>query len=208
MLIAFSGLDGTGKTTQAVSLMEYLRGKGIECRYRHAIKDTLYYFIVHKIVGKASGGAKSGLEKGLRSPERGLPFAFLSAVKRSFLLLDVLYFNLRYRSYRHRTDRALICDRYFFDEMVQARYLGIAGDAFLNAYGRLIPEPDMVFISDTAPETASGRKNENYSREYFAEKARLYGDLLRKDSLIRLPDMSEEEVKEAVVNACEGVFGK
>ena len=49
MIVSFSGLDGTGKTTQAELLVDHLKAQGINCIYRHAIKNTLYYFIMHNL---------------------------------------------------------------------------------------------------------------------------------------------------------------
>lgn len=206
MIIVFSGLDGTGKTTQAMYLLEHIRRQGIKCRYRHAIKNTLYYFITHNVIGKASPGARSGLEKGLRRPDKGLSFALLSTVKKAFLLLDILYFNLRYSPYRRSRSKMLICDRYFCDEMVQARFLRMAGGAFMGAYKKLMLKPDILFFADVAPEVAAGRKDENHTPDYFSVKAELYDALLEKDSMVKLPDLDKDRVRELTVSTYNEVY--
>jgi len=41
MLIAFEGADGTGKTTQAKMLAEYLEAQGVPCTYTSEPMESL-----------------------------------------------------------------------------------------------------------------------------------------------------------------------
>jgi len=173
MIISFSGLDGTGKSTHVRGTCEYLTGRGIKCRSRHLIKDSFSYFLTHKVVGKVSMKMKDGVETGIRSKKRGPKFVFFAFAKKVLLLLELLYFNARYFLLKNRRNRALICDRYFYDALVQVRYLGISGDIFAGIYKSLIIEPDISFFLHTPPDLAYGRKKE-FDMEYFSKKSGLY----------------------------------
>lgn len=209
MIVSFSGLDGTGKTTQAELLVDYLRAQGVDCIYRHAIKNTLYYFIVHNIVGKVSPKTKSGLEKGLRQDKSPRSFNFLSQVKKLFLLIDVIYFKLRYGSYKANRQKTIICDRYFFDEMVQAEYLSVAGDAFLDLYGKFLIEPDITFFADVEPGLACSRKEEDgYGMDYFNAKSRLYNTFMEKRNAVKLASGEKQEIKEIITSHWDKVYTK
>lgn len=200
MIVVFSGLDGTGKTTQTKHLIRHIKAGSGHCGYRHAIKDSLYYFIVHNIVGRMSSRAMSGLENGIRREKKGLSFYFLASVKKFFLLIDVIYFRLRYGSRKGNRSKNIVCDRYFYDEIVQAKYLSLAGDTFSRLYTRLTLEPDITFFAVTDPEAASKRKDEGFDSNYFTAKAGLYDECMKGKKVQELSDAGEDVVKESVIS--------
>jgi len=182
MIISFSGLDGSGKTTHADLSEAHLRILGLECRRRHAIKGSLAYFFTHSVVGKVSSKAKESAESGLRE-KKGLKFSALSFIKKTLLLADIFYFNLRYGAYKNRKGKALISDRYFYDELVQLKYLGLAGRRYLEFYSSLIIPPDVAFYLRAEPSEAFARKRE-YDERYFGSKNVLYDGLKNETGTI------------------------
>ncbi len=204
MIIAFSGLDGSGKTTQSRFAEQYLRDRGYRCAYRHAIRGSLHYFILHNLVGRVSGRAKDSMEKGLRETGGAKAF-FVSLVKKIFLFLDLVYFNLRYGRYKGQTKRNIICDRYFYDEIVQADYLKIAGNAFNGMYRKLILEPDISFFLKVRPESAFERKKE-YNRSYFTQKGKVYETFAQRIKMNEVDEQDPEAAKKAVLSDLERLY--
>ena len=205
MLIAFSGLDGSGKTTQSRFAESFLKERGYGCVYRHAIKDSLYYFILHRMIGKVSDSARTSMEKGLRGSGGRWRSLFLSAVKKFFLFVEVLYFNLRYRRYRGSAARNIVCDRYFYDEMIQAEYLGISGRVFSRTYKGMIPEPDVTFFLKVDPGVAFDRKKE-YDRGYFMKKQKAYDSLDAFANVKKIDEGNVKAVQDIIAGGLERLF--
>lgn len=207
MIIAFSGLDGSGKTTHAEIAADYLRSRGIACRRRHAVKDSLSHFLAQRIIGRISSASRENLEKGLRQDPAGPGFFILSAAKKLFLFLDVIYFRVRYGSYGKSRKKTLVCDRYFYDEKVQARYLRIGGGAFYRIYEKLLIKPDIAFLLKTAPEKAYVRKNE-YDIGYFKAKSSLYEDMLKSGIFVEIPPKGVSETMKTIKECLDKALNK
>lgn len=203
MIITFSGLDGTGKTTYAEMVADRMRKRGKKCRRFHAIRDSLSYFFTHKIVGGVSEKAKQAAESGLRDKGGRFTSGILAFVKKGFLLVDILLFNICYGWLKGKENDILVADRYFYDELVQARYLGIAGRLFSLVYEKLIINPDVAFFVELTPEKAYGRKNE-YDIEYFKAKSPIYGDTCKGRGFRIIPDVSLSEAELLIKEEIDG----
>ena len=206
MIISFSGLDGSGKTTQADHAVGYLEEKGFPCGKRHAVKGTLAYFINHKIVGKVSPSSKKGFEEGLRDKQNTEKHSFLSAVKRFFMLLDMVYFRLRYASYKGSKSKTLICDRYFYDENVQGAYLETRHSFYNRLYKKMLIKPDLAFFFKTDPEKAYTRKTE-YDFTYFSVKNGLYEVLAQEGVFTVIPEDNIDGVWGKVAGSLDELYG-
>ncbi|HNX90587.1 MAG TPA: hypothetical protein PKY78_00945 [Candidatus Omnitrophota bacterium] len=200
MLIAFCGLDGAGKTTQANSVVKMFESRGLKCGYRHFIKGTLSYYLTHNIVGKVSMGFRSSLEQKLRKEKKGLDSVLLSWVKRLLVLVDVVYFNLRYGNRKGDVLNNIVCDRYYYDELVQLNYLGFKLGVMEKFIKRIMIEPDRIFYIDILPETAFTRKSEGFCEEYFRIKSKRYKDYLPKSTVCIPGDGTEGEIKDIILS--------
>ena len=205
MIVTFSGLDGTGKTTCVDMASEHIYSKVKTCRRRHIIKDSLSHFFTHKIVGGVSGEARKSAEAGLRETTKGIKGNILVLVKKIFLLIDIIFFDVVYGRYKGKKDKAIVCDRYFYDELVQTEYLGIAGRVFTRLYSSLIIRPDIAFILKISPDEAYSRKNE-YDIDYFRKKEGLYENISKKEGLSTIPPASISEVGTVIKEGIDGIL--
>jgi thymidylate kinase len=185
-------LDGSGKTTQALAIREHLRLAGGKCVYRHNIKDSIHYFLLHRVVGTLSENSSAPFEKALRSGKDTAASRAASIVKKAFLFLELICFNLRYLGYKGSPAKHIICDRYFYDELVQAEYLGIGGRPFKAAFAKLIMRPDIAFFLEADPKEAFERKKE-YDSGYYGRKGGIYHDMADKGYFEFIPASGVEE---------------
>ena len=173
MIISFSGLDGSGKTTLVKKTGEYLLKQGLKVKELHIVKNSFSYFVLHKMIGKISKKLQRNLENNLRRNDKK---RLWGVVKKTLLFIYLLYFDLRYGWYKGNKKYYLVCDRYFYDELIQLKYLGIHSSFFARLYTRFILKPDLGICLNISSHTAQYRKPE-FEKEYFEWKEREYKKL-------------------------------
>ncbi|MBI4707962.1 MAG: hypothetical protein HY761_08570 [Candidatus Omnitrophica bacterium] len=193
MIIVFSGIDGSGKTTYADRVLSYLKSQKINFKYHHIVKDSFYNFILHNVIGRISSSSQRSIEQGLRKPEKKLKHLILRSIKKILLLTNLLCFNIMFWRCRSSIKRNIICDRYFFDDIVQLEYLNLASRSFISFYKNLIIEPDIIFYFKIDPTVAFKRKME-YEIGYYLEKCKIYDDWAKR--LPNVTEISENAIEE------------
>ena len=153
-LIAFCGMDGTGKTTLASKVAQFFKEQGIEFQFIHA-----------------HGYSVSQNSFGLDEKK-------VNCLKYLFGLLIPLAFidNLFTYYFRYKPvlkNKTLICDRYFYDKAARMIYYGILNKLIAKVYLRLLPKPDFIFFLDVNPQKAYIRKKE-YSEKELASFRNIY----------------------------------
>jgi dTMP kinase len=147
LLIAFEGLDQSGKQTQAESLRDYLTSRGRGCRLM-SFPD--YATALGNEISRALHG------------EREYPAD----------VMQLLYVANRYE---HRDeilkwlsdDGVIVCDRYMASSIAYGEAQGL-DPGWLADIQRFLPAPDLTFLLDIAPETAVQRKavgRDRYERD-------------------------------------------
>jgi dTMP kinase len=143
VLIAFEGLDQSGKETQARRLAESLAAQGRRV-------ETLSFPDYETPIGREIGAALAG--------EREFPPD----------VMQLLYIANRYE-WRPKIEQWLhdgavvVCDRYAASSIAYGESHGL--DASWLASAQLyLPRPDLTFVLDIAPETAAGRKRTGRDR--------------------------------------------
>lgn len=171
LLITFSGLDGSGKSTQIANLRDALYTRGLRAstlafwddvvvltRYRESFVQRIY-----------------GSERGIGAPDRpvnrrdkNVRAWYLTLVRHGLYLLDSL--NSRRvvaRSRRSAVD-VIILDRYIYDELANLPLASAFSRAFARLLAALVPRPDVALLLDADPDAANARKPE-YPVEFMRE---------------------------------------
>jgi dTMP kinase len=146
-LIAFEGLDQSGKQTQAEGLRDLAMSRGRECRllsfpdYRTAIGGE---------IARALHGERE------YAPDT----------------LQLLYVANRYEKRAEieallAAGGVIVCDRYVASSVAYGEAQGLDG-RWLEQIQRFLPAPDLTVVLDIAPETAVDRKatgRDRYERD-------------------------------------------
>ena len=147
LLIAFEGLDQSGKQTQAESLRDDFAAQGRDCR-------LLSFPDYTTAIGTEISHALHG--------ERDYPAD----------TMQLLYVANRYE---HRggieallkAGAVIVCDRYMASSIAYGEAQGL-DPAWLEDIQRFLPKPDLTIVLDIAPETAVQRKaagRDRYERD-------------------------------------------
>ena len=147
LLIAFEGLDQSGKQTQAESLRDYFTSRGRDCRL---LSFPDYTTAIGSEIARALHG------------ERDYPAD----------TMQLLYVANRYE---HRgaieallnAGAVIVCDRYRASSVAYGEAQGLDA-GWLEDIQRFLPQPDLTIVLDIAPETAVQRKaagRDRYERD-------------------------------------------
>jgi len=186
MLIAFEGLDQSGKETQARRLAEWLVGLGRRV-------ETLSFPDYATPIGREIGAALTG---GREFPPD---------------VMQLLYVANRYEWRPRleqwlREDTIVVCDRYIASSVAYGEAHGLDGE-WLDAAQRYLPRPDLTFVLDIAPETAAARKRtgrDRYERD-MALLSRVRESYRRQTSQPGWTLVDGEQPKDAIAAEIERV---
>jgi dTMP kinase len=161
LLIAFEGLDQSGKQTQAERLSDRLieAGRRVRLLSFPAYETPIGAEIRHALAGARDWGVD---------------------------VMQLLYIANRYEA-RPMIERelaqgtVLVCDRYVASSIAYGETQGLDA-AWLREVQRHLPQPDMTFLLDVAPEVSASRKTadrDKYERD-LALLARVRQSYLRQ----------------------------
>ena len=147
LLIAFEGLDQSGKQTQAEGLRDFARASGRECRL---LSFPDYETAIGSEIWKALHGEREYAAD----------------------TLQLLYVANRYEMRESiqallAAGTILVCDRYIASSIAYGEAQGL-DPAWLSEIQRFLPAPDLTIMLDIAPDTAVERKaagRDRYERD-------------------------------------------
>jgi thymidylate kinase len=201
LLISFSGMDGSGKSTNIASLVAALEAAG------NRVKVVTFWdnvVVFPRFRSNVTAAVFQG-ETGIGSPEKPVQRRdknvrpWYATLGRSVLyLFDA--FNLR-RVVRHAYDATpdvVVFDRYLFDQLTTLPLEHGVARAYAKFLYSLVPHPDLSYLLDADPEAAFQRKPE-YPLDFLRQYRRSYSqvnDLL--GSMTVIPPLPLEEARRRV----------
>lgn len=174
MVITFSGLDGSGKSTQIAMLAASLRAEGIDCRIVETHRLTLYSIFGRLIKACSPSTGQALVKEHYSLRHNSHRRQFVGWLRNLSFWAEVLSFSFRVKLLLDRRDRVVLCDRSLVDEAVQLAYLNFCSTRGLLCRLWACPSVTRGFYLSVSPEAAHARKPE-YPMEHFRKKAQLYG---------------------------------
>jgi thymidylate kinase len=206
LLITFSGLDGSGKSTQIENLRAHLRALGwrvaslafwddvvVGKRYREGF--------VHKVYKSEKGVGEPG--KPVERRDKNVRRWYLSLARHGLYLLDAIHACEVLARARRGRPTVIIMDRYVYDELANLNLENPASRSFAQAVHRLVPRPDVAFFLDAEPYAARARKPE-YPLDFLEKSRASYMGLAKLLGTITVvPPGDVETVRGAVLSAVQ-----
>src|SRR5215467_15315861 len=147
LLISFSGVDGSGKSTQIDSLRSALHAAGLNSRlltfWDDAVIGVKYRErFVYRVYKSERGIGAPG--KPVNRRDKNMRGWHLTAVRHFLYLLDAI--NLRRVLSRARKIGAdvIILDRYIYDELSNLNLANPLSRAFVKSVRAIVPQPDIA----------------------------------------------------------------
>lgn len=208
--ITFSGVDGSGKSTQLTLLREHLEQAGKKVAYFHAVEFSLANKISRCFKGQKS--FEPGQEKAVTNASW-----FSLIIREKFLLIDMIRFCCLRSSLRKQNYDYLLSDRSFFDSIINLEYLAKDiyflswpiqwGISFLAKY---TPKSDIRFYFDIAPETIMSRERApEQGLDYLRTKRELFKAKITQWNMIIIDaEKNTESISQEIQDKITEIYSK
>jgi len=199
LLIAISGMDGTGKTTLALSLTKALNRRGIPVKYVWTRFEPWLVSIPWRMMQLVLKKNKMHYSNYSLSKRSLLRAPFFSNLFLYSLLIDY-WIQIQIKvNLPLKFGGIVICDRYFYDTLVDLAidmgYVWPQTNELLGKFRSLIPSPDLIIILDLSAEEAFRRKTDTPSLGYLLERRDLFLSLGSKlNAVIVSADVDKAEI--------------
>jgi thymidylate kinase len=210
LLITFSGLDGSGKSTQIANLRSALSSLGysstllafwdnvvVGARYREGF--------VHKVYRSQRGIGAPGRPVARR--DKNVRAWYLTLSRHALYLLDALHLVWVVARARSLGSDAVVMDRYIYDELANLPLVNPLTRVFVRFVAALAPRPDIAYLLDADPDAAVARKPE-YPVTFMRKCRAAYYDLAcLLGTMTVIPPMPLNEVRQAIVDTLFAALG-
>jgi thymidylate kinase len=207
LLITFSGVDGSGKSTQISCLQSALHAAGLRTR-RLAFWDDVVVGakyregFVHKVYKSERGIGAPG--KPVRRRDKNMRGWHLTLSRHVLYLMDAfrLCYVVAAEQLKVGVD-VVILDRYIYDELANLNLANRLSRRFVRHVIDLAPQPDLAYLLDADPAAAYDRKPE-YPVEFMKKCRQSYHELACfLGTMHVIPPLDLPQAKLAVLRAAE-----
>ena len=150
IVVCFSGIDGTGKTTHATKLVKRFKDMGVPCQYARCIFEPKVSYPFMALVYLIKGYRRKDYYKS----------RILRKIWNYIIILDFLYIYFTKVKIPLLIGKSVICDRYVYDWIAALKYDGLYNERASKILLKIIPKPDLVFILDIPEEVSNVRKDD------------------------------------------------
>lgn len=206
LLISFSGVDGSGKSTQIENLRSALHAAALTTNLL-AFWDNVVVGVkyregfVHKVYKSERGIGTPG--KPVNRQDKNVRRWYLTIARHTLYLLDAINLCRTVACEKRNGADVIILDRYIYDELSNLNLSNPITRGFVKLVHNFAPRPNVAYLLDADPVAAYARKPE-YPPEFMQRCRRAYFELANLlGNMTIIPALELTEAKAAVLRAAE-----
>ena len=195
--MAIEGIDGCGKTTQAMMLVDRLKKEEYETMYIRPV------YVLLDIIRLGGGVEKSVSPRRARTSNKKssvLQRVVMSLFGYPYAIVTYIYMELTSR------DKIIVCDRYFYQ-------------FFFDLFGklsekviRIFPKADITFFLDGNLDLFYSRMKKSFDasvdRDYYTEVINLYRRISQKYGFIQIDaNLEREKINDIIFHTIKEKIG-
>jgi dTMP kinase len=206
-LICFTGIDGSGKTTQAKMLTDKLNEKGMDAIYvwnRGGSHWTKAFLKLGRFVLRIPKKTINNNESVI-NPYDQKYVERKSKLFKFWIIRSLWEYATRFDHIRQtkveilpllKSNKIVVCDRYIWDSTVDLAVTFNETEGWLNKKNNkltwnAVPFPDITFYIEISPEAAFARKEDIPNLDYVKKRARFYQEICRLLEMCRIDGTSD-----------------
>lgn len=203
LLVTFSGVDGSGKTTQIENLHRLVLDLGLRARVIAFWNDivvgtSVREGFVHTVFRSERGVGRPGHP--VQRRDKNVQAWYLTLARHFLYFIDALRARRVIRRALRGVD-VLIVDRYLYDEYASLSLDSAVSRVFVHTLSEIAPRPNLALLLDADPAAARERKPE-YPVDFMQ---RCRANYWRLNSMLQgltvIPDLPLPQATAAVENA-------
>ena len=181
-IIVITGVDGSGKTTQAQLLVNYFRQKDISVGFAQQFdSETVFGKLILKKIGhdliKLERRVSDEPHFNSDNLKHGSPLKTLLKNLAEIRIILVGLYHTWVKILKNRKKAILIFDRYFYDDLNKAKWMYNISKRIENLAIKFVPKPAFVFYLDVPVEIAWNREiDSNTILEQHIKKKDIYNE--------------------------------
>ena len=227
IFICFTGIDGSGKTTHAISIVSFLIQDYVKCKYvwTRWVPITLKPVIIltkiilfKRSIARALARSNNDYIE-YRSAKRRYLKKSLAKIWQNMVLFDYLLQVLIKIRIPLLFGNVVVCDRYVYDTLVDFAVdsgcsKGKFKDMLKMRFVSLFPKPDVLFLLDVPEEVALKRKSDIKALTHLLDRREFYLALGKEYSFIKIMDNSgyfndtQGKIRDEVYGMLSNLWGK
>ena len=176
LLITFSGIDGSGKSTSIATLTAWLTSAGLRVRVATFWDNVVVLPRLRENLSRKLFRGETGVgspEKPVQRRDKNVRPWYATLGRCGFFALDAIHLRWLARKMLSPDVDVVIFDRYFYDQLAILPIEQNAVRIYARLLFRLLPRPDIAYLLDANPEAAFARKPE-YPLEFLKQYRRSY----------------------------------
>jgi len=208
MLVTFSGVDGSGKTTQIRSLIKALNVCELKTKYfwyRYgSSKFTAFFIKIGKFLfSKRNAQSISDIGYKIQERESYLQNRLIRLLWSWLILVELsLKYNVGIRL-SLLLGKIVVCDRYILDAVVELGSYYTNNNTDNRVYSKLLrflnPSPSRAFLLDTSPEIIIDRNHENIPKAHLEKQILLYYKIAKEYNVTIIGADQSEDINNNLV---------
>lgn len=204
-LISFSGMDGSGKSTQIERLSNDLANAGFTVKHMQFWDNVVAFSSMRAGFSKRvlqSDGQVGSPDKPANRNDKNAKKWYLTLGRHVLYFFDAIKLRRVTSRILSNDVDVIIFDRYLYDQIATLPLQRSFTRSYASFLLKLVPKPNVAFVIDAVPEIARARKPE-YPVDFMHRYRKAYLQLSQIAGLTVIPPSGIEEAHTAIVTMLE-----